>query len=606
MRRTARELAIVGVVAAIMLLTNLGAARLWDRDEPRNAGCAAEMLARGDWVTPVFNNELRTHKPVLLYWLIMSAYEMFGMTEFAARFWSAVFGIVTCLATYDIGRRLFDRAAGCWAGMILCTCLTFDLAARAATPDSILIACTTLALWSYVRGAFPLRSPEASHTSERPFDGSISWPQSVLMFAFMGLGVLAKGPVGCLLPTLVIGLFLVVIRWPSALDSHDSKTWHGRLRSLFRWQTVSHALRTAWSMRPLTAIVVILCIAAPWYVWVGLRTDGEFLRVFFLKHNLDRAANPHEGHHGPFLLYYLGAMLVGFFPWSVFAIPVARSAISGVRARHPWWPGIVFAGCWVAVYVVLFSCAATKLPSYIAPCYPALALLTGCWMRGWTSGESPMSRAWMRAALVVLGTVGVAWMVLWPLVSRTLFPGEVGLAALGAILIIGATVTWRWFHQGRPHRAASGLVMTSMSFVLAFYAIAIPRADRHQQNHRLLQVIQQAEGTPQVAAFGVLEPSWVYYSGRPIVELTAVDRKPPLDAREFFGSGENRFVLTTDRYWEHLKHELPDTASVIAECPLFLKKDRLLLIGSATAANRVKANLDRTASLQKASPAAIR
>lgn len=605
MKRTARDLTLVGLIAAVMLFTNLGAARLWDRDEPRNAGCAAEMLARGDWVTPVFNNELRAHKPVLLYWLIMSAYEMFGVTEFAARFWSAVIGIVTCLATYDIGRRLFDRSAGCWAGVILSTCLAFDMSARAATPDSVLVGCTTLAFWVFVRGAFPLGLAATLADSPRS-EFATSWRQSVLMFACMGLRVLAKGPVGCLLPTAVIGLFLLVVRCPASLELGEPATWRDRLRRLRRLLAPGHLLRTAWSLRPLTAVLVILCVAAPWYVWVGLRTDGEFLRVFFLEHNLGRATSPREGHHGPFLLYYVGAMLVGFFPWSAFAVPIARSTIRDVRAKHSWNPGFVFAGCWMAVYVVLFSVAATKLPSYIAPCYPALALFAGCWLRCWTSSESPLSRSWMRAALIVWGVVGVAWMTLWPWLSHSVLPDEIGLAAIGATLVIGAVAAWRWLHQNRPQRAACALVATSMSFVLALFAVAVPSVDRHQQNHLVLQAIQQADGNPQVGAFGLLEPSWVFYGGRPIIELTAPGQKTQLDVREFFGTGEDRFVLTTDRHWEHLKRKLPENAGVVAECALFLKKDRLLLIGRTSSNPHARSGVEELSSIQETAQPAIR
>ncbi len=107
--------ALLILIAGLVFFLNLGVPPLWDRDEPRNAGCAVEMLARGDWVVPVFNGELRSHKPVLLYWLMMSSYAMFGVGEFGARFWSALLGIGTVLLTYEIGRCLFDRRTACWA-----------------------------------------------------------------------------------------------------------------------------------------------------------------------------------------------------------------------------------------------------------------------------------------------------------------------------------------------------------------------------------------------------------------------------------------------------------------------------------------------------------
>ena len=125
-------------VAVVVLFTNLDGARLWDRDEPRNAGCALEMMQRGDWVVPIFNDQLRDAKPVLLYWLIMTAYSIFGVNEFAARFWSAALAVATVLATYHIGRRLFHAKVGLWSAIILSTSLMFDVAGRAATPDSVL------------------------------------------------------------------------------------------------------------------------------------------------------------------------------------------------------------------------------------------------------------------------------------------------------------------------------------------------------------------------------------------------------------------------------------------------------------------------------------
>src|SRR5213078_4242742 len=149
-----RQNALVAALAAFVMLTNLGGPRLWDRDEPRNAGCAREMLQRHDWVVPTFNDELRTHKPVLLYWCIMSSYLAFGVNEFATRLPSALCAIGTVICVYRMGRRLFGPQAGVWAGIALATSLMFVVAGRAATPDSLLIFCTTAALMIFVRGTF--------------------------------------------------------------------------------------------------------------------------------------------------------------------------------------------------------------------------------------------------------------------------------------------------------------------------------------------------------------------------------------------------------------------------------------------------------------------
>jgi len=177
---------LIVTVAVLVMFTNLGGAQLWDRDEPRNAGCAEEMLARGDWVVPTFNGQLRDAKPVMLYWLIMSAYGMFGVGEFAARFWSAVLAVCTVLMTYQIGRRLFNPQVALWAGLILATSLMFAVAGRAATPDSVLIFFVTLALMVYVLGAFPSKrkAGEVLPVGDSSFFPR-RWPVAVLLYAVM-------------------------------------------------------------------------------------------------------------------------------------------------------------------------------------------------------------------------------------------------------------------------------------------------------------------------------------------------------------------------------------------------------------------------------------
>ena len=129
MNRIPLHLALIAIVSVIIFFANLGKAKLWDRDEPRNAGCAAEMMERGDYVVPMFNNQLRHQKPVLLYWLMIGAYSVFGVNEFAARFWSAALGVGTVLLTYGIARRWANPNVGLIAAIALATSVMFDVAA---------------------------------------------------------------------------------------------------------------------------------------------------------------------------------------------------------------------------------------------------------------------------------------------------------------------------------------------------------------------------------------------------------------------------------------------------------------------------------------------
>jgi 4-amino-4-deoxy-L-arabinose transferase-like glycosyltransferase len=585
MRQIGLHHAVIAAVAGLVLFVNLGGSRLWDRDEPRNAGCAAEMLARGDWVVPVFNAELRAHKPVLLYWLIMSAYSVFGVTEFAARFWSAMLGVGTALATYQLGRRLFSPAVGLWAGVIVATSLMFDVAGRAATPDSALIFFSTAALAVFVL------------TGLDPQQGYFPASRAAVfgIYGLMGMAVLAKGPVGVVLPTAVIGMSLLILRLPESASA-EPRSRQARWLAWLRPFGPRHFLDTCRAMQPLIAIAAVSLVAVPWYVWVGMRTGGEFLRVFFLDHHLSRATSPMEGHHGS-VLFYAGAILVGFFPWSVFAIPAAVEWRASLKRRTER-TGAVFAACWAGVFIGIFSLAQTKLPSYVTPCYPALAILTAVCLDRWVRGEMAVRRAWMAVAFGLLGAVGLVLLVALPVASAWFLPGEAWLGLLGLPLLAGAIACLVLLARHRRPAAALTLAGTAISFVALLFGWALPRVDRHQQNQRLLAAIDQLGQQPRVGAFGALEPTWIFYGGRPIDELTtgADPRnaarggrwtpKPWPEAAQFYGDGHDRFIITTDRHWPALRERLPAGAAVLAQCPRFLRSGNLLLIGREPAVAR--------------------
>ena len=242
-----KHLLLILALSATVMLTGLGSSRLWDDDEPRNAGCAREMLARWDWIVPWFNNELRAHKPVLTYWCIMASYLVLGESEFSARLPSALAAIGTTLLTYSIGRRLFSLQAALWAALILPTTMLFAMAGRIATPDSLLIFCVTLTMAVYLWTAWPVAGATSSY-----FPTS-SWPAAAI-YAAMGLAALAKGPVGVVLPTAILGMFLLLTR--SVIEGESRSSTRLRFGFVSVSRLIRYFLRTAWSMRPLTALAI--------------------------------------------------------------------------------------------------------------------------------------------------------------------------------------------------------------------------------------------------------------------------------------------------------------------------------------------------------------
>lgn len=623
MKQSTMHIALLALVAGSALFINLGGSLLWDRDEPRNAGCAREMMARNDWVTPVFNAELRDAKPVFLYWAIMSAYQMFGVGEFAARFWSAAAALGTVLCTYRLGRKWFDAETAFIGSLILATSLMFLVAGRAATPDALLIFFTTLSLTLFVEFTIHGTHDQTEQqriTAQGAAAFSLTWWQATAIYVVIGLGVLTKGPLGFLAPMAILGMFQILMRIPRgddrkprgdepAFEFHQIliaccsiavfvliETYMGLGFALVSagvallvcyiiWRNNwIAALVQPWepvrfvaaflSLRPLIGFVVVLAVAGPWYVWVGLRTNGEFLSGFLLDENFGRATTSFENHGGN-VLYYPAAILLGFFPWSIFAIPSVIDWIKRLRNNSPDQTAAMFLLCWAGVFIGVFSLCQTKLPSYITPCFPALALLTGRFLAHWRRGNAFFSNNWMKVSTSVLGLVGVAMLIAIPIFAQRIF-NEVSPTAwlVAATPIVGAMIAGGciWFNSRRSLLITYGATAGVMAILI--FAIAAPEVSSKQQCRRLLAEIDQQSDRPRVAAIRNLEPSWVFYSRRPIELFTYDEGKEVGD----FLTGEDTFLIVAKTDFDRIRNELPEDAKVVAQTDYFLKSTPLLLV----------------------------
>jgi len=306
---------------------------LFDSDEPRFAEASRDMMVRGDAMLPMLSGEPRLDKPILVYWLQMLGCLLFGVGETGARFPSALGLALAVAMTVRIGTRVFGRSAGLLAGLVLATCLQANVTGRASTADGLLLGCVMVtidALHRRVRG-------------ERTF---ATWLTLWLGVAACGL---TKGPPGWIAPGMAgIGAFLLIR--PGE-----------RLRSV-----------TGATIGFLLAVGLVLAWAIP----VDIRTDGGIFSVALGRHVLDRAGGGVAGHGGwaPWwFLYYLGTVLISFFPWSAW-LPNAwrRWREFGLdprdRALLGWWIGGTF---------LFFTLVIGKRPHYILPMFPALAVLVG-------------------------------------------------------------------------------------------------------------------------------------------------------------------------------------------------------------------------------------
>ncbi|NIL98696.1 MAG: hypothetical protein GTO53_12310, partial [Planctomycetales bacterium] len=423
------------------------------------------------------------------------------------------------------------------------------------------------------------------------------------MYGLMGVGILAKGPVAFLLPTAVIGMFLLIVRLPDQGPTpaptgtlRDRLILRGRL--LLRPFAPAHFARTCWSMHLLTGTAVVLAVSLPWFVQVGMRTHGAWLQGFFLEENIGRALRPMENHGGP-PFYYILAVAIGFLPWSILLVPALIGAVTRIRRQEGSSLAYLFLLCWVGVYIGLFSLARTKLPSYVTPTYPAFALLSAAFLYHWQRGRAVASTRWLRGGLSGLMVVGPLGLAAVYLAAGRFLPGDQWLGLIFLIITAGAGICLGLVNQGRRSAAAVTLAVTAGVFHTALFGFASLRVDRHQQNHVLIEAVERHGGGVRLGAYGSVEPSLVFYAGRPIVKLTrsspspnpptrsgasptwAPDGRPmqPVDMASFLASHHDALIVTNDRYHQQIVADLPSDIGVLATVPYFLKKRQLVLLG---------------------------
>lgn len=473
-------------VGSALVFPQLGTASLWDDDEGVNAECAREMAETGTWIVPLFNWELRTAKPILLYWLLRASYDTFGVNEFSARLPSALAFLGSILLTYELGRRMFGAATGVLAGVIVASTLELAKLGRAATPDSTLIFFLLLYFWAFWRG----------HAG-----GRRSWflPCGVAS----ALAMLVKGPIGVVLPVAIVtGYFL----------------GHRELRRLF-------------DVRMIGGIFVWILVAIPWYALVTAETRGEWTRAFFFKENLGRSTEPMESHRGPWL-YYLGVLCIFFAPWSSFLVIVVRDAL-----RRAWYPGADSRAArmlllWSGIVVGLFSLVATKLPHYIAPAYPALAILTASFLVRWAKREVDLPR-WA----LIAGVAGIAFTGLVVFVgmlvaggvigagdyteSLRTFPGLAAWAWIGLLPMLGAVAFALFALRDRRQRAVTALAVSTVAFAALLVAFPPVVVDRSKAVKELVAQsgARDLHRDVRVASFDYSQPSITFYAARRVERL---------------------------------------------------------------------------------------
>jgi len=400
----------------------------------------------------------------------------------------------------------------------------------------------------------------------------------------MGLAVLAKGPSGVILPIGVLGMFLLCLR---QLQRTDIAAVPRERHWLVRWTvpvvralSPSQLWTAAWSLRPITMAVIVCAIALPWYITVGIKTDGQWLIGFLGTHNVGRFVAPMEGHGGP-IFYYLVAVMLGMLPWSVFLPQAIGSIVSRVRSRGDRQANDLFLLCWVGVYIGFFSLARTKLPSYVLPCYPALALMLGRLIDGWLAQTEIISRKTLRFALGAGCVVGIGAIIGLPITASFFLPGEWELAFIGLIPLIGFGAALYFAEKERRQPAAIAIACTAVVLATTLFAGVSCIVDRHQNTWQLIALTGRTGDSSagvddlQVATFDYFRPSLVFYARKHVQDLQTVEQ-----VGEFLRSSPRAYLVTRSDQWEKIEAALPDDVQVLSRQKMFLRRrNDVLVIG---------------------------
>jgi len=425
---------ILGASAILILFYQLGSAALFEPDEGRNAEKAREILLLRDWVTPHENFHPVLDKPIFFYWLIALSFKLFGVSEWAARLPSALAALGCVAVVYAFARVHWGKAQALWSGLILLTSMEFFLLARLVIFDMALTFFLTLALCAFYR---------ASRTD----DVNRRRVLCLLMYGALGAATLIKGLIGIVVPGMVIFCYLSL-----------TEQW-SILRRIY--------------LAP--GVLIFLAIVMPWYLEAGARHEG-YLRYFFWDEHFGRFAGDRFDRTQPWY-YFILVGLVGFFPWTL----LWPFAIAGFR-RRACDDKTLFLLLWAGVTLLFFSASKSKLPHYILPIFPALAVLTASRLvnlfdQSARRAQAGLSLTWMAYGVVVLYFIIGYWQP--AILPQAMVAGVTGMPRslwiYGVLILVLPILLALWkisrHLQSQPRRYLAQVLTMSMFLNFSTHAM---------------------------------------------------------------------------------------------------------------------------------------
>lgn len=499
----------------VIYFVNLGQWDLWNPDEPRYAEVSREMVEGGDWILMHRNGALYTDKPPLFFWTIAISYFLWqGFTPFAVRFPSALFGTLTVLLTFFIGKRLYSSRTGFLSGLILATSVQFAYLSTRGNIDTTLTFFTTASIFCFLQW---YQRRQEGETSPKAMEGLSFYGY----YIGMALATLAKGPVGFILPLLVTLLFLLV-----------QKDWGG-IRQ----------------MRLLSGLGLMMAIVLAWYLPAVLKGGKDYLNATLLHQSVERFAKG-TSHIRP-IYYYLLNFPVDFLPW-IFFLPAAV-AYGCSRETMERRKEFFFLLIWFIVIFLFFTLSKGKRGIYLLPLFPAASLMVGKLWDDFISASMEYFRnEWIYLplyglmGLTLLAGAAIPWFV------STRFSSYFPYSLPVAFLLVGSSLALFVLHRFRLHGAIFILLVGMMAGGF-FYTLRVvfPLANPYKTARFVCQEItSRMQPGDKLALYGDFEPGpYNFYTG--IVPILILEEEEAF--LNFLRSPERVFCLLRSR--DFLKFE---------------------------------------------------
>lgn len=452
-------------------------------DEGRYAEMAREMLVTGDWITPRYNGYKYFEKPPLQIWATAAAFQAFGIGDWQARLWTALTGFLTILCIGFTGARIYNARAGWLGALVLASSPMWVIAGHFNSLDMGLSAFLVAALCSLLF---------AQSSENKTLSRNWMWA----CWACMALATLSKGVIGIAIPAMVFVVY--------SISAWDWKIW----KRLYL----------------ISGIALYLAITAPWFALVAKR-NPEFLEFFFIHEHLQRFTQDDHSRTGP-IYYFIPLLLIGFLPW-IAQIP--SSIAQAWRERRSYFSPSWLLVCWFLVILGFFSISHSKLPGYIIPIFPALAMLVGNCLDRNLGLINSLSKSWQLQTLgfVMLGFVGFFFL---SAIGQQARPDEVEAYTQYTHWVIAALIALIGFSLFAFVQSKRNGLASITGFASGFFLCAIIAGTGHEVLGRAVSGIDLAnqvkESIPKNAniySVRILDHTVPFYLGRTMVMVEFPD-----------------------------------------------------------------------------------